>query len=182
MMRLPEYRLPALGLASFILLIFALDCSAQSIADVARQERERQKNVQSKVFVQNVRTNSIDTGTPPANAAPPAPVPAPAKQTGPVDNQGRDEKYWRGAFQKARDDAKRAADRSLLLDLKLKDLNTQLLRQSDLYNRENRLGAEITTAQKELEIAQKEAAEAKQKITDLEDELRKSGGLPGWAR
>jgi hypothetical protein len=70
----------------------------------------------------------------------------------------------------------------VLLDLRVKDLNTQLLRQSDIYNRENRLGPEITAAQKELDDARKEAAASQQKVTDLEDELRKAGGPPGWSR
>lgn len=100
----------------------------------------------------------------------------------PTDNQGRDEKYWRGVFQKARDDARNAVNKVQILDLKLKDQNTQYLRQSDIYNRENRLGPEITATQKELDAARAEAERANQKILDLEQELRRAGGLPGWAR
>ena len=101
---------------------------------------------------------------------------------GPTDNKGRDEKYWRAEFQKARNDAKAAEDKVQVLDLKIKDLNTQLLRQRNVYNRENRLGPEIADTQKQLDEARKQADEAKKKITDLEDELRRSGGPPGWAR
>ena len=69
-----------------------------------------------------------------------------------------------------------------LLDLKVKELNTQLLNRSDIYNKENRLGPEIADTQKQLDDARNEAVQAKQKLSDLEDELRKSGGPPGWAR
>jgi hypothetical protein len=188
MSRLSKYAFSVFALASVMLLTFALECFSQSIADVAREERERRKNIQGKLFIQNLRTTAGETAASPDATAAPAPAAAPTqtdsakKPAGPTDNRGRDEKYWRAAFQKARDDAKRAADRTVLLDLQLKELNTQLLRQSDMYNRENRIGAAITAAQKELETAQKEAAQAKQSITDLEEELRKSGGLPGWAR
>ena len=169
-----------LSIPALVLFIFALDCSAQSIVDLARKERERQKNAQSKVTVKsNVAgvTRTPATSANPSSAAPPV-----VKPVVPLDNKGRDEKYWRTAFEKARDDAKRAEDRVQLLDLKIKDLNTQYLRQSDIYNRENLVGAEITAAQKDLEDARKQAEQAKQKIADLEEELRRSGGPAGWAR
>jgi hypothetical protein len=163
-----------------MVVLFATDCLAQSVADVARKERERQKSANSRVTATNYGKN----GTP---AAAPAPAPgttttAAAKPSGPADNNGRDEKYWRTAFQTARDNAKRAEARVELLDLKIKQLNTDMLQYSSFYNREYRLGPEIAAAQKELEDARKESELAKKKIFDLEEELRKSGGPAGWAR
>ena len=166
---------------SLLLAAFALDCAAQTLADVARQERERQQRLHSTVVVTNGTTITTTASTSSTVAAPATP-PAGEKPTGPVGNKGRDEKYWRTQFQKARADMKASEDKAQLLDLKIKDLNTQLLRQSDVYNRENRLGPEITEAQKQLDAALKEVDQAKKKITDLEDELRRSGGPPGWSR
>src|SRR2546427_1087849 len=166
---------------SLLLAAFALDCSAQTLADVARQERERQQRLHSTVVVTNGTTITTTASTSSTVAAPATP-PAGEKPTGPVGNKGRDEKYWRTQFQKARADMKASEDKAQLLDLKIKDLNTQLLRQSDVYNRKNRLGPEITEAQKQLDAALKEVDQAKKKITDLEDELRRSGGPPGWSR
>jgi hypothetical protein len=169
-------------LMAFMVLVFALDCSAQSIADIARKERDRQKQVQSKVVITGGLTTTTTAGTASTGAAP-ASTPAPAVKSGELtDNKGRNEKFWRGAFQQARDNMARAEARIQLLDLKVKDLNTQLLRQDDIFNKEGRLGPEITTAQKELDDARKLADQAKQNLADLEDELRKSGGLAGWAR
>ena len=181
-----------------LLLAFALDCSAQTLADAARQERERQKRLHGPVVVARgtPTTTTASTastaaavvvarGTPTttaASTASTAAVVAPAGPAGPTDNKGRDEKYWRAQFQKARDDFKKAEERVQLLDLKVKELNTQVLRQSDVYNREYRLGPEIADAQKQLDESRKAVDQAKKKITDLEDELRRSGGLPGWAR
>ena len=68
------------------------------------------------------------------------------------------------------------------LDLKIKQLNTDMLQYSSFYNREYRLGPDIAATQKELEDARKESELANKKIIDLEDELRKSGGPAGWAR
>src|SRR4030095_8023465 len=39
------------GIFVFLVLTFALDCFSQSIADIARQERERQRTSKSKVAV-----------------------------------------------------------------------------------------------------------------------------------
>jgi hypothetical protein len=172
--------------AVVILLIFTVNSFGQSLAEIAKRERERQKAAKTKIVVTN--NESVAAAPAPVKTPPTAPATtqaassAAAQPAGPTDNNGRDEKYWRGLFQKARDDAKRAQDRAVLLDLRMKDLNTQLLRQSDVYNRENRIGPEMATVQKDLEDANKEAAAAQQKITDLEDELRKSGGPAGWAR
>src|SRR6267143_160585 len=137
---------------SLLLAAFALDCSAQTLADVARRERERQHRVHSAVVIANGATTTTAASTS-STAASTATPPAADKPTGPTDNKGRDEKYWRTQFQKARNDLKATEDKAQLLDLKIKDLNTQLLRQSDVYNRENRLGPEITEAQKQLDAA-----------------------------
>jgi len=166
---------------SLLLAAFALDCSAQTLADVARRERERQQRVHSAVVIANGATTTTAASTS-STAASTATPPAADKPTGPTDNKGRDEKYWRTQFQKARNDLKAAEDKAQVLDLKIKNLNTQLLRQSDVYAREYRLGPEIADAQKQLDEARREVDLAKKKITDLEDELRRSGGPAGWAR
>jgi hypothetical protein len=165
-----------------LLLTFAVNSFAQSIVDVARKERERQKASQSKVMVTGVGSSTAIDKPPTDEAKPGALNSTFAKPIEPTDNKGRTEKFWRAAFQQARDDAKRADAKAEVLDLRVKELNTQLLRESEVYNREYRLGPTIAAAQKDLEDARKQSAQAKQKITDLEDDLRKSGGPAGWAR
>jgi hypothetical protein len=176
-----------------LLFTFSVEASAQTIADIARKERERQKQAQLKNKA--TFTNAIPGGTP-APAPPSANTPAPAapgaavekkqetaaKPTGPTDNKGRDEKYWRDAFQKAREAIKQADDKVQILETKLRDVNTALLRQNDIYNKENVLGAQINATQKDLDAAKAEAEQARNNVSKLEDELRASGGLPGWAR
>jgi TolA-binding protein len=169
------------SLITFLLILgFAWDCSAQSIADAARKERERQKQVHSVITVTGT-TATTAAGTATTAAAPAAATEAAAK-SGPTDNKGHDEKYWRAAFQKARDDIKHADDQISLLDSKVRDLNTQFLQRDDIYNKENRLGPLITETQKQLDDARKEGEAARQRIADLEEDLRRSGGPAGWAR
>jgi DNA repair exonuclease SbcCD ATPase subunit len=160
-----------------LLCLVPAAASAQSLADAARKERDRQKQLKSVVVVNQGATTVTSAGTGSTLAAPQVVKPPELK-----DNNGHNEKYWRERFQKARDDEKRAEARAVLLDAKVKELNTALLQRSDIYNREYRLGPEITQAQKDLEDARKDAGEAKQRLSDLEDELHKAGGPAGWAR
>ncbi|HYR86603.1 MAG TPA: hypothetical protein VE422_21125 [Terriglobia bacterium] len=159
-----------------ILTVFALDSSAQTIADIARRERARQGRIQSTVNVGNGATVTTAASTS-ATA-----VSVTTKPTGPTDNKGRPESYWRDAFQKARADLNRADGKVQVLEQKLRDLNMQILRQSDVYNREYRLNGEIAAAQTELDNARRDSEQARQNIAGLEDELRRSEGPAGWAR
>lgn len=153
---------------------------AQSVADVARKERERQKTARSSVVVAATGSTTTSQGvTGKDSSAAPSNAAKPFEAT---DNKGRDEKFWRAAFQKARDDAKRAEARAEILDLRVKDLNTQMLRQSDMYNREYRLNPEIAAVQKQFEEVRREVDQARKKIFDLEEDLRRSGGPAGWSR
>lgn len=174
-------RSKAIILSCVTVFLFGLDCSAQTVADIARKERDRQKQLHSAVVVVQGATTTTAASTSSTAATTTTPPPA-VKPTGPVDNNGHDEKYWRTEFQKARDALKKAQDDVQVLDLKIKNLNTQLLRQSDIYNREYRLGPEIADTQKQLDDANKRVDDANKKISDLEDNLRRAGGPPGWAR
>jgi len=176
-----------------ILFTFTVQASAQSLADIARRERARQKQTgtQNKGTYTNATAASAAAAAAPSQPATTAAAPekpaqkkeeVAAKPAGPTDNKGRDEKYWRDVFKRARDVVRQADDKVQVQEAKLKDLNTQLLRQSDIYNKENVLGPIITQTQKDLEAAKAEAEQARNNVTKLEDELRASGGLPGWAR
>lgn len=150
--------------------------SGQSLADAARKERERQKEAHSTATYTGiaattaVTTSSTTTSTPVAK-------PFELK-----DNNGHDEKYWRKLFDQARSELKHAQDQVQLLQSKENGLNTTYLLRDDIYNKENRVGAEKTKNEKALDEAQKAVEQAQQKLSDLEDELHKAGGPAGWAR
>src|SRR5690242_2201832 len=104
-------------LATVIISWLGATANAQTIADLARRERERKKGDESKAVLTNAtaaaakasQSSSVTTGNPPAadkdkgkdkeSQAAGAKPAAPGVQT---DNKGRDEKYWRAAFDKAR--------------------------------------------------------------------------------
>jgi phage shock protein A len=159
----------------------------QALADMARRERARKQSIHSGEVYTNESLKATPGQAPKTiepvkdQQAKPGTAKDNAKPTGPTDNKGRDEKYWRDAFDKARQALKRAEDKLRLLDLKMTDLSSQLLRES-VYTREMELRVEIDKTTKDQLAARAEVAAAQQKIRDLEDELRRSGGLPGWAR
>lgn len=169
-----------LALATSGLLLGVTPLAAQSLADVARQERERLKNSKPTVVITTEQIKSEPAGAPAAREIPPSITGGPAIPTKFQDV--RDEKYWRKAFSDARDELKRAEDQIKVIELKVNDLNSQLLNRSDIYGREQKLLPEIAKAQVELDKARQEVDKSRRKIVDLENELRRSGGLPGWAR
>jgi hypothetical protein len=171
----------SLCLLSFLCSVPALG-SAQSLADAARKERERQKEVQKEVKGPVTTFSAQGAGAVTTVTATSSSTTAQLKPFELKDNNGNDEKYWRKLFDKARSDLKQAEDQVQLLDNKIKNLNTEVLNRSDIYNRENVLGAQVSKNQKELDDAKKKVDDAKQKISDLEDELHKAGGPAGWAR
>ena len=175
-----------LGLLILVLFTSVLSSFAQSVADVARKERQRQQSTKSRVLVNANVAMPTTASTPATNTTAPAatatPATSPAKPGELTDRNGRTERFWREAFDKARADLKRAEARVELLDLKVKQINTDMLQYSNFYNRENRLGVELTAAKNDLENARKELEQARKKLSDLEEELRRSGGPAGWAR
>jgi len=176
-----------------VLVPTAVGAQTPSVADVARQERARQKNLTSAVTVTNesLGTKVAD----PAPVAPPAPekeaaadpsaakaAEKPAETATPSAVAPHDEKSWREAFKLARDDAKRADDRVQILKLELSKLNMDLLTRDDIYNKEGQLGPKLAAKNAELATAEKDADKFRKKVTQLEDDLRRSGSPAGWSR
>lgn len=106
-----------------------------------------------------------------AAAAPPA-VPAAPK----------DEAGWRKSFADAR---KKLADDAKELDILQREFN---LKQEQYYTdpnaslREEYSRDDINKTRAEIDMKKQDVDNDNQAISDLEDQLRKSGGDPGWAR
>ncbi len=176
---------------SFVLAICVMTsaANAQSVVDLAKRERQRQQNAQSKT----VLNSDSPRGTAASTAATakavedravshnPPPAIKPPMAAGFTDMKGRDEKWWRATFEKARLDVKRAEDKMKVLQLKENDL-VSLIRRDSVATRASDEQAELDKVQKEVALAKQELADAQQKLTDLDEELRRAGGLPGWAR
>ena len=183
---------------ALLILVFHSAVFAQgvSLGDAARQERARQKNSTGNLKVTNETLGTAEAlppGTEPAKPEAEAGTgtakSADAKPTGNAEAKPnsksdvpQDEAGWREAFKQAREDAKRAEDRTKVLQVELNQLNLDLLTRSDIFNREGQLAPLINAKNKELAESEKAVIDANQKITDLDRQLRQSGAPIGWSR
>jgi hypothetical protein len=162
----------------------AAPASAQSLADVARKEEERRKEVKKPSRVLTNKDLKADPNAPatpaplPADATAPAPdgdkttspdadKPAPAPSASPRDEEEqrqKDQAEW----------AKKAADARQLLH------RNEMFLQA-LQSRINGLTADYTARDDPYQRAQLDLERSKA-IADLEEDARKAGVPPGWLR
>jgi hypothetical protein len=160
-----------------ITLAVSVLVEAQTIADAARQERERRKTIENQA-----REVPVVTSVPPApGAGPTAATRIPAneqlKYTGPTDLQGHGENYWRPKFDQARQVIQRAEESLIAAEQKV--TNSTSIWGPYIVGRNTNA---LQQATQQREVARKALADAQQKFADLEDQLRRAGGLPGWSR
>lgn len=176
----------------------AQDASQQStgdpVADAARKARAEQKTAPKpkKVF-----TNDDIPSAPPS--APPSAAPAGTDQAAPPQGaakQGAEpvtgkkeetpavkgEAYWRAKFKELR---ARISQTEKELDVLQRELNKDEVQyypdpQQALMQQHDR--SDINAKRAKVDAKQKELDDLNQKLSDTEDDLRKAGGDPGWAR
>ena len=154
------------------------------VADAARKARAEQKTAPKpkKVF-----TND-DLPSPPNSSAKPAGQPAAGGQAegattqDDAENDTKSEAYWRKRFQKVRDKLSASEQE---LDVLQRELNKDQVQyyndpQKALMQQHDRSDINDKTAK--VDAKKKEIESLKQQLSDLEDDLRKAGGDPGWAR
>jgi cell division protein FtsB len=186
------FRLAALtilfGLMAFSLpaSLPAQDQSSDDVAAAARKAREEQKNAPKP---KKVITND---DIPPAKNAEHASDSKDAKAAGQqdaaqaedkdTDNDSKSEAYWRKRFKKAHD---KLGQSEKELDILQRELDKNQLQyypdpQKALMQGHDRSDINEKTAK--IDAKKKEIEALKQQISDMEDDLRKAGGDPGWAR
>ena len=173
--------------------------NAQTIADIARQERAKRQASQKSVVITNETlgikpsdgtevkqaTEPKAEGTPAATASPAAPgaaVPtqaqAPAQPA--AQTEARDEKWWRAKYEEARTEVRRAENQAAVAQLELNSANRDFLTRS--YDPDGRGPAAVAAATKRLEETNAAVASARAKVAGLDEELRRAGAPAGWAR
>ncbi|HUL35471.1 MAG TPA: hypothetical protein VL128_16415 [Candidatus Eisenbacteria bacterium] len=157
--------------------------TGDSVADAARKARAEQKTTPKpkKVFT----NDDIPSAPAPDASAKPAPAPggqADTAQGSADDSNTKGEAYWRKRFQKQHEKITQSEQE---LDILQRELNKDQVQyypdpQKALMQQHDRSDINEKTAK--LDAKKKEIADLKQQLSDMEDELRKSGGDPGWAR
>ena len=180
-----------LGLAA--LSAPAQDPGNDDVAAAARRSREQQKTVANPA---KVVTND-DFPSPPAPTTTPAsdtkaaaegkqdavkPSAEQEAENDPKSNDPKSEVYWRKRFRKLHD---KLAQSEKELDILQRELDKNQVQyysdpQKALVQQHDR--ADINEGTAKIDAKKKEVESLKQQLSDLEDELRKAGGDPGWAR
>lgn len=164
----------------------AQDQGSDDVAAAARKAREQQKNAPKpkKVLtnddIPSANSSASATGTEAAKSGG-------QKDTAQADAKSADEDpkseaYWRKRFKKLRDKQATAEQELDVLQRELEKAQVQYYPdpQKALMEQHDRTDVDKKTAA--IDAKKKEIEDTKQQISDLEDELRKAGGDPGWAR
>src|SRR5581483_319802 len=173
------------GVLSGIVLATTVSVAAQSLADVAKKEEARRKEIKqpSKVIT---NTDEKDPGVVSAQPAA-ASAPTPAKDTAKDDAKDKDKEppkdqaYWSGrlkALQQALDRDQQYAD---AMQTKVNALNT------DFVNRDDPAQRAVIERDRQKTVAEvnrlkDQIVKDKKAIDDLQEEARRAGVPPGWLR
>ena len=189
-----------LSMAAVMTLLFAATSHAQSLADLAKKEKERRDKVKTESpAITNKDTGkyaggAVTTQTPlpgprkseqsaasspeVGSGAKPAAAEKPAPDE-PTDLMGRPESFWRQTFIDARKKVKDLEDEQRVLQLKLTDLQNRFYREDSGYRQQD-LQREINKTYYEQDLNKQSLAKARDELQQLEVEARKNGALPGW--
>lgn len=183
--------LPALCLAALPALAQQQDNSQQPtgdpVADAARKAREQKKTEPKpkKVYTdEDISRKHDDTPTPSATPADQSPTDSTAngdKTPGAGDDKKNDEATWRRRFKELHT---KIADAEKELDILQRESDkVQVQYYSDpqkaLFEQNDRKLVNENLAK--IDAKKQEIERLKQSLSDLEEQLRKAGGDPGWA-
>ena len=165
--------------------------SAQSLADIARQEEARRKAVTSSG---KVYTNEALRPVPPSEAAPapassapeppaastPPPAPSAPEEAAPGETP-KTEAEWRKRVTATREALSRAQIFAEALQSRINVLSADFVNRDDPAQR-NVVAADRQKALDELDRVKKEIQGHQKALTDIQEEARRAGVPAGWAR
>ncbi|MFZ0640552.1 MAG: hypothetical protein WA020_10365 [Candidatus Acidiferrales bacterium] len=157
---------------------------SDSLADAARRAREAQKNAPkaSTVFTNdNIPTSSGGVSVV-GNSAAAVSSDESASSDAQAAADKNDEATWRKRFADARHKIDQDTAELTVMQRELGELNVQYYPNPTEALMQSVSRADITKKQSAIDAKQKELDADKEALSDLEDELRKAGGDPAWAR
>jgi hypothetical protein len=179
-------------ITSAAVLGFAAVAAAQSsstkpLAEVAKTEEARRKDVKkpAKVFT-NGSLKPDNSAPPPTVTATDAPADASPANTSPdkpADAAGpaKDQAYWANRMKTARDQVQRTQIVMDSLQSRINALTTDFVNRDDPAQR-GKIEGDRKAALAELERVKLELADQQKAITAIEDEARRAGVPVGWLR
>ena len=191
--------LAALTLAAFPSVAQSQDSSQQSsgdaVADAARKAREQKKKdtVKPKRVYTDDDVNHLTSGGAPASANSNAPASSEGGTAKASDAQSKDgagktaepeespETKWRKQFKEAYGSLDRAEKELDILQRENNKAQVQYYSDPQKALSEQYTRKDINDRDTKIAAKKKEIDQIKQRISDMEDALRKDGGDPGWA-
>ncbi len=92
------------------------------------------------------------------------------------------EKAWRARFKDAHDKIAKAEKELDILNRELEKAQVEYYPDPQKAMTQQNTRADVKEKQTKIDAKKKELDQLRQALSDLEDDLRKSGGNPGWAR
>ena len=155
------------------------------VADAARKAREDKKNAEKpkKVYTDD----DVKPATPPPAEGPGGAAAAgqAAQQKGgdaAAEEDPNGEAAWRKKFKAQHDKIAKAEAEIDVLQRELQKAQVEYYPDPQKAMSEQNSRKEINDKMAKIDAKKQEIAQLKQGLDDLEDQLRKSGGDPGWAR
>src|SRR3984893_12970958 len=186
----------ALCLAGFPLYALGQGASQESgrdpVADAARKAREDKKNAgkPKKVYTDDDVKPAAAAAATTAGAAPSdaggtaatgtAGLQKPGDAAGTEDPNG--EKAWRKRFKDQHDKLAKAETELSVLQREVQKAQIEYYPDPQKAMTEQNTRKEVNDKMAKIAAKQQEITQLKQGLEDLEEQLRKSGGDPGWAR
>jgi hypothetical protein len=170
--------------------------AAQSLAEVARQEEVRRKEIRqpAKVYTNKdlatVPPPSAPAATTAANEKPATPAAAdtkddakepPSAQDAKDPSGVKDQQYWFGRMRGLLAELDRDQTYSDAMQSRINALATDFAARDDPFQRQQ-IAADRQKALAELDRVKQEIQQHTKAIADIQDEARRAGVPPGWVR
>jgi chromosome segregation ATPase len=160
--------------------------TGDALADAARKAREAKKDAPKAKRVitdddlKKATPDTVSTVGPGSGAATATAVQATGDAAKAQDPNS--EAAWRKRFKDAHDQLAKAEKELDILSRELEKAQTEYYPDPQKAMTQQNTRADINDKTAKIDAKKKEIAQLKQGLDDLEDQLRKSGGDPGWAR
>ena len=176
---------------AFVAAAVAAPSFAQSLADVARKEEERRKDIKQPAKV--ITNTDLKPGLQPYSqpVASDTTAAGDAKAAGDKAAAGddksksggdaKDQKYWAGRKKTLTDAFDRDSGYAEALQVRINALTTDFVNRDDPVQK-SKIEQDRIKALAELDRLKKAIVDDKKALADLEEEARKAGVPPGWLR
>lgn len=176
-------------LTATLAVLIGAPLAAQSLADVAKKEEERRKEIKTPA---KVITNKDLTPVPPSATPPPTATPEPTVQDKDKEAKDKDAKdaanepkkdqaYWAGRKKALQDALDRDQTYAEALQSRINALTTDFVNRDDPIQRSG-IERDRNKALAELDRLKDQIQKDKKALDDLDEEARRAGVPPGWLR